>query len=194
MTTETRLRDALTAVGETLAPDDVPALTLPARRRLPRARWYALGAVAAGAAVFVTVGPLGNSPVSSRPDPQSSASLSVFLCVPPSSNPGCAHTGATERQKAAILASIRGSAGVRAVVYESKAQALARFRARFKDNPGLLAGTPPEAIPDSYRVRLRAPADPTGIARAIRDLPGVDQVVIVGPHDHHKTLVGGPPR
>ncbi|MGI8332682.1 permease-like cell division protein FtsX [Actinomadura scrupuli] len=190
--TETRLQDALAAVGEIVGPGDVRELALPARRRLPGPRWLVFGAAAAGLAVAVALGPLGGSPVASRPDPSAYANLSVFLCVPPSSNPGCHHTDATQRQKAAILAALRGFPGVRTVAYESKAQALAVFRAKFKDRPGLLAGTPPGAIPDSYRVRLQAPAEPLRIARAVRALPGVDQVVITEPHDHRKRLVADP--
>lgn len=112
--------------------------------------------------------------------------------MPPSTNPVCNRTGATEQQEATILARIRGSAGVKTVAYESKAQALAKFRAMFKGNPGLLASTPPEAIPDSYRVRRQTSADPSKIAKAIHAFPGVDQVVITEPHDHHKILVASP--
>lgn len=183
-TTETRLQDALTTVGQIIGPNDVPELALPARRRLPSPRWFALGAAVAGLAIVVAIGPLGNSPVASRPKPSSNAHLSVFLCVPPSSNPRCDHTGATQHQKAEILARIHGFAGVRTVAYESKAQALAKFRTRFKDAPGLIAATLPEAIPDSYQVRLQNPADPTKIAMAIRTFPGVDQVVITDPPGH----------
>ncbi|HEU0102755.1 MAG TPA: permease-like cell division protein FtsX [Mycobacteriales bacterium] len=66
---------------------------------------------------------------------------------------------------------------VQSVVYESKAEAYRRFQLQFQDQPDLLANVTEEALPESYRVKLRDPTQYDVVASAVEDLPGVGQVV-----------------
>ncbi len=67
---------------------------------------------------------------------------------------------------------------VKSVTYESKDDAYRRFRAQFKDSPDLINNTRANALPESFRVKLK---DPTkynlAAAKYAPPTPGVDQVV-----------------
>lgn len=66
---------------------------------------------------------------------------------------------------------------VQSVVYESKAEAYRRFKLQFADQPDLLANVTQDALPESYRVKLKDPTQYDIVASAVKDLPGVGQVV-----------------
>ncbi len=66
---------------------------------------------------------------------------------------------------------------VQSVAYESKAEAYRRFKLQFQDQPDLLANVTQDALPESYRVKLKDPTHYDVVASAVKDLPGVGQVV-----------------
>ncbi len=66
---------------------------------------------------------------------------------------------------------------VQRVTYESKAEAYRRFKLQFQDQPDLLANVTEDALPESYRVKLTDPTQYDVVASAVKDLPGVGQVV-----------------
>jgi cell division transport system permease protein len=66
---------------------------------------------------------------------------------------------------------------VQSVTYESKAEAYRRFKLQFQDQPDLLANVTQDALPESYRVKLRDPTQYDVVASAVKGLPGVGQVV-----------------
>lgn len=66
---------------------------------------------------------------------------------------------------------------VQDVTYESKAEAYRRFKLQFQDQPDLLANVTQDALPESYRVKLKDPTQYDVVASAVKDLPGVGQVV-----------------
>jgi len=72
---------------------------------------------------------------------------------------------------------------VQNVVYESKAEAYRRFQLQFQDQPDLIANATQEALPESYRVKLSDPQQYDVVASAVKDLPGVGEVV-----DYRKKL------
>lgn len=65
---------------------------------------------------------------------------------------------------------------VREIFYEDKNQAYQRFREQFKDSPDLVANVQPEALPESFRVKLKDPTKFEAAATKYADAPGVDQV------------------
>lgn len=66
---------------------------------------------------------------------------------------------------------------VQSVTYESKAEAYRRFKLQFQDQPDLLANVTQDALPESYRVKLKDPKQYDIVASAVKGLPGVGQVV-----------------
>jgi len=66
---------------------------------------------------------------------------------------------------------------VQSVTYESKAEAYRRFKLQFQDQPDLLANVTQDALPESYRVKLKDPTQYDVVASAVKGLPGVGQVV-----------------
>jgi cell division transport system permease protein len=65
---------------------------------------------------------------------------------------------------------------VQHVYYESKEQAYERFKVQFKDVPSLVKNTSPDALPESYRVKLKDPQKYQIVASAVQNMPGVDEV------------------
>ena len=62
--------------------------------------------------------------------------------------------GVTDPQRDAIAAQLDSSAEVKDYIYESKDDAYARFTKQFQEQPALIANTPEDALPESFRVEL----------------------------------------
>jgi cell division transport system permease protein len=65
--------------------------------------------------------------------------------------------GITDPQRDAIAAQLDGSPEVKDYIYESKADAYERFTQQFQEQPALIANTPEDALPESFRVELVNP-------------------------------------
>src|SRR3954463_5592562 len=63
----------------------------------------------------------------------------------------------TDEQRDAIAAQLEGSTEVQDHIYESKAEAYERFQQQFQEQPALIANTPEDALPESFRVELVNP-------------------------------------
>ncbi|MCU1604981.1 MAG: ftsX [Modestobacter sp.] len=65
--------------------------------------------------------------------------------------------GVTGEQRDAIAAQLDSSKEVKNYIYESKDDAYARFTKQFQEQPALIANTPKDALPESFRVELVNP-------------------------------------
>jgi cell division transport system permease protein len=65
---------------------------------------------------------------------------------------------------------------VRAVTYESKAQAYERFKRLFANQPDIVNNTSPDALPESFRVKLKDPHQFGVIRDRLDGRPGVYQI------------------
>jgi len=65
--------------------------------------------------------------------------------------------GVTDPQRDAIAAQLDSSTEVKDYIYESKDEAYKRFTQQFKEQPALIANTPKDALPESFRVELKNP-------------------------------------
>lgn len=63
----------------------------------------------------------------------------------------------TDPQRDAIAAALEQSPEVRNYIYESKAEAYQRFTQQFQEQPALIANTPQDALPESFRVEMVNP-------------------------------------
>lgn len=81
----------------------------------------------------------------------------------------------TERE--AIRRSLETNPKVASVFYESKEEAYEHFREQFKSSPDLVANVQPDALPESFRVKLSDPTAFAEVASSVRSAPGVQQVV-----------------
>jgi len=61
-------------------------------------------------------------------------------------------------QRESIGQQLRGQQVVERVYYESKQEAYERFKDQFKDSPDMVRNVSPDVLPESYRVKLRDPA------------------------------------
>jgi cell division transport system permease protein len=85
--------------------------------------------------------------------------------------------GVTEEQRDAIATQLEDSPEVASYVYESKEEAYERFQQQFSQQPELVQNTPPDALPESFRVELVNPERYPVIAEQFPNGEGgVDQV------------------
>jgi cell division transport system permease protein len=63
----------------------------------------------------------------------------------------------SDEQRNAIASALDASPEVKDYIYESKADAYARFTQQFQEQPALIANTPEDALPESFRVELVNP-------------------------------------
>jgi cell division transport system permease protein len=85
--------------------------------------------------------------------------------------------GITDPQRDAIAAQLDSSPEVKDYVYESKADAYQRFTQQFQEQPALIANTPQDALPESFRVELVNPQRYPVIAQEFPNgQNGVDEV------------------
>ena len=66
---------------------------------------------------------------------------------------------------------------VATVHYESKAEAYQRFREIFKTQPDLVQNVSPDALPASFRVKLKDPEKFQVVAARLTGQPGIDKIV-----------------
>jgi cell division transport system permease protein len=103
--------------------------------------------------------------------------VSIFLCTKNSDAASCAGGQVTQAQKDQIKADLDSLKPlVQEVYYESSAEAYARFKEQFKNSP-IAANASPDALPESFRVKLSDPQQYAVIASAFTGRAGVDNVV-----------------
>lgn len=83
----------------------------------------------------------------------------------------------TDGQRAGIDAALTASPLVRDKVYETKAQALARFRKMFQDSPTFVDAVRPDTLPESFRVKLKDPEAYDEFVRQLAGRPGIQLIV-----------------
>jgi cell division transport system permease protein len=89
--------------------------------------------------------------------------------------------GVTDEQRTAIESSLESSPEVASFLYESKDQAYERFQQQFSQQPELVENTPPDALPESFRVELVNPERYEVIAAEFPNgQDGVDKVADEG--------------
>jgi cell division transport system permease protein len=102
--------------------------------------------------------------------------VTVYLCGTSSSSPNCAGKDVTQEQIAQLRTDLFRTPQVQDVFYETKEMAYQRFKDQFKDSKDLVDNVSPDALPESFRVKLKNPEQFQIVASAFQDRPGVDQV------------------
>jgi len=102
--------------------------------------------------------------------------VSVYLCGEASQTPSCGGQAVTPEQRTEIENDLRAMPQVQQVFYESQEQAYAQFQKQFEDSPDLVENVTAEALPESFRVKLRDPTQFEVVASAFQGRPGVEEV------------------
>jgi cell division transport system permease protein len=102
--------------------------------------------------------------------------VTIYLCGDTSTSANCAGKSVTQEQRDQVSQDLRATPDVKSIFYESQAEAFKRFKLQFKDSPDLINNVSPDALPESFRVKLKNPQQFTVIASAFSDRPGVDSV------------------
>lgn len=84
---------------------------------------------------------------------------------------------ATQAEKDALQQQLSADSKVDRIVYQSHEQALATFKKEFRDQPDLVDSvSSPDALPDSFRVKLKDPRQYADVASQYSKSPGVDTI------------------
>jgi cell division transport system permease protein len=84
--------------------------------------------------------------------------------------------GVTQAQRDTLKTQLEGDTLVQTVEYESRDEAYTRFKELFKDSPELVNNVKPEALPESFRVKLKDPRRFETMNQRYSDADGVDKV------------------
>jgi cell division transport system permease protein len=84
--------------------------------------------------------------------------------------------GVTEDQRDKLKTELEGDDLVQDVEYESRDAAYKRFQELFKDSPDLVQNVKPEALPESFRIKLKDPRRFEAMNQRYSDSDGVDKV------------------
>jgi cell division transport system permease protein len=87
---------------------------------------------------------------------------------------------ATPEEVAAIKTQTTGMPEVEEVFFESKEQAFEEYKRMFKDSPAITENVDPNALPASYRIKLKDPNQAEPVASRLQGQPGVDEVQFGG--------------
>lgn len=87
---------------------------------------------------------------------------------------------ATPQQVEELGSAISGMPEVSKRFFESKEQAFEQYRRMFKDSPAIIENVTPNALPASYRVKLKDPNQAEAVAARLQGRPGVDEVQFGG--------------
>ncbi|AKT51459.1 permease-like cell division protein FtsX [Arsenicicoccus sp. oral taxon 190] len=101
--------------------------------------------------------------------------VSIVLCNATSGQAACAKGAATDADRKAIEKQLDAMPIVEQRYFESQQEAYERFRQEFRDNP-IVAGTKPEQLKASYRLKLRDPQQYSQITSTFQGSPGVEKV------------------
>jgi cell division transport system permease protein len=102
--------------------------------------------------------------------------VSVYLCAAHSNNPNCP-TAVTEDQTRDVQAQLEKlRPTVKSIDFVDQARAYQLFKETFKDAPELVKNTSPDALPESFVVKLQDPKQFPVVNSALAGKPGVDSV------------------
>jgi cell division transport system permease protein len=103
--------------------------------------------------------------------------VSIYLCTKNSDAPSCSAGVVTQAQKDQIRTDLDSLKPlVEEIYYESSQDAYLRFKEQFKNSP-IAQNASPDALPESFRVKLADPQKYDVIASAFTGRPGIDNVV-----------------
>jgi len=102
--------------------------------------------------------------------------VSLYLCGEGSAEPTCSGSPISDPERQELLADLEATPEVEQVFYESQAMAFEVFQEQFKDSPDLVENVTAEALPESFRVKLRDPTQFGAVAVAFQNRPGVAEV------------------
>jgi cell division transport system permease protein len=100
--------------------------------------------------------------------------LSVFLCGPGAGSSVCP-AQVTGKQRDTVRETLEANPGVASVYYESSEEAYSHFKEQFANSP-ILNSVTSDALPESFRVKLKSPGDYDSVSAAVAGLAGVEQV------------------
>lgn len=87
---------------------------------------------------------------------------------------------ATPEEVKALDSQASGMPEVERVYFESKEQAFEEYKRMFKDSPAITENVDPNALPASYRIKLKDPNTAEAVASRLQGQPGVDEVQFGG--------------
>ncbi|MEU8330773.1 permease-like cell division protein FtsX [Micromonospora sp. NPDC048839] len=83
----------------------------------------------------------------------------------------------TDQQRDEVNRALNANPAIRTVAFESREEALAKFRRMYADAPDLVASVRASQFPESYRIRLVAREQFATLKGPLKRMPGVDEII-----------------
>ena len=160
-------------------PGDLTREAMAQGRRIRRRRGLLVGgsvalvAVATMVVVNVALAPpappvpaAAADPACTSPVQDNASDVSIFLTE-----------DVTEAQRAGLSSALRVDPLVRDVRYESRAEAFAKFKELWKEDPDLVKGATREPLPESFRIKLAEPSEFPAFAAKFQGRAGIEYLV-----------------
>ncbi|WP_326556381.1 permease-like cell division protein FtsX [Micromonospora sp. NBC_01796] len=106
------------------------------------------------------------NPVCESPVRDTATDVSIFLTV-----------DITDQQRTAVHRILDADPTVRTLTFQSREEALARYRKTFEDVPELVAAVEASQLPESFRIKLTERSRYASLASRVEREPGVDEVI-----------------
>ncbi|MET8121291.1 permease-like cell division protein FtsX [Micromonospora sp. NPDC005189] len=162
------------------------AMTTGTSLRRRRQRWVAAGAAAVATVAAVGVVNVATPPQRSAPPPttvpaafgmlvnkecgapvrQTATDAVVFLT-----------SEITDQQRSAVNRALHADRAVGTVAFESREEALRKFKKVYADTPELVASIVPSQLPESFRITLAARSQYARLVARVERMPGVDEII-----------------
>ncbi|UQU64206.1 permease-like cell division protein FtsX [Couchioplanes caeruleus] len=159
--------------------------------RIRRRRRQVAGAgVAAGVVALLAV--VGGVSLRSGATESAGPAMTIAAAMMPVAAPSCSEkpvesgasdvaiflgAEATDRQRSALGAALRGDPRVAELQFENRQQAWERFRRLWADSPDFVAAVSPSQLPESYRLRMVDRSQYRGLLATYAAMDGVQDVV-----------------
>ncbi|MEV4121400.1 permease-like cell division protein FtsX [Micromonospora sp. NPDC049645] len=168
--------------------DDLACDAMAAGTTLRRRRQ---GLVAAGAAVVVAVAAVGVVNVATPPQRSAPPPTTVPAAFGMLVNKACEFPArktatdaavflaneVTDQQRGAVSRALDADPAVGTVAFESREEALAKFKKLYADAPELVDNVVPSQLPESFRITIVARSRYAELAERVQRLPGIDEVI-----------------
>jgi cell division transport system permease protein len=83
----------------------------------------------------------------------------------------------TEAQRTGLQVALQRNPLVKNLTYESRQQALDRFKTIWADQPALITAVEADALPESFRVKLKDPETYDQLAVQLKDQAGIEAII-----------------
>ncbi|OKI62266.1 permease-like cell division protein FtsX [Micromonospora sp. CB01531] len=168
-------------------PGDLAGQAMATGTSMRRRRHRLVAAGVAGVATIAALGAVNVAPPAERSASPATVPAGFAMLVNPACDSPVQDTSTdvsifltadlTDQQRSAVESMLHADPAVHTMAYESREQALIRYRKIFEDAPQLVAAVKASQLPESFGIKLTGRSQYANLAARVERMPGVDEVI-----------------